>query len=359
MEPRRLTLADACWGLTGVQDHIRDGLTGAAVDCGVGAAPAAAPVVEPRRLTLAAICADVAATGRSYVYRDSGAPVACEARPGGVASVPATMRPAVPVAPVAIAAAGACSLGVVGGVSYIGSAAAVRCGPQIESPSGVTRATLAAGSVSRVEALPEATRQAGSPALAALPALRSPVPASNPIGLASVATAPVRGYERVWDDGRINVARGLPQAIAGAVVIGSETLAPGVVTIPVPVEPAVATVAAQGVLVPTVAPAQVPAVAAVHVTARGPRPAALYVQVGAFGDADQCPARGRDAGRDGPACGRGAGARAAGGRRRPLRLGRRGSGRARAGAGGRLRRRRSSLRLRSGRSPAGSPIRRR
>ena len=108
-EPLRLTLAEACRGLTGVQSHIHDGRTGAPVDCGNAGAAMATPVsaTEPLRLTLAAICADAAATGRRYVYRDTGAPVACAVDAVPAAPIGAPMAlPVGPAVPVAIAASG-------------------------------------------------------------------------------------------------------------------------------------------------------------------------------------------------------------------------------------------------------------
>ena len=69
--PRRMTLAEACEGRTGVIAGFVTA-SGAPVDCGRGAAAA-----EPRRVTLSEICAEIAVTGQTFINQATGQPVAC------------------------------------------------------------------------------------------------------------------------------------------------------------------------------------------------------------------------------------------------------------------------------------------
>lgn len=109
-EPRRLTLAQACEGRSGVQVGLIDSRSGQPVDCGsapvaatpaaqVNANPAAAPMpsvaaattsgpdVTIRRMTRADICAEIAATSAVYIDRAAGLRAGsgrcgCRHRPG-------------------------------------------------------------------------------------------------------------------------------------------------------------------------------------------------------------------------------------------------------------------------------------
>ncbi len=96
-EPPRVTLAQACEGRFGIQPGFVSARTGNPIDCGpapvaqVASAPApvtpAAP--EPRRMTMAQICAEVAASGTRFV-RPDGSPITCAApAPVAVAAAPA------------------------------------------------------------------------------------------------------------------------------------------------------------------------------------------------------------------------------------------------------------------------------
>lgn len=168
--PPRLTLAEACAGRTGPLPGYMNAETGQPVSCGNLPAPVAAAPVLPQAatLTLAQVC-----EGRSGLlpgYRTStGGPVIC--------GTPA---------PVRIASA-ACPPGVVGGVAY-------RCGGAGIDP--LSSSTLSLGGIARaLDSSRTMTR----------------APLSNP-AVAVATLAPPPGYVPVWDDGRINPARGLNQA---------------------------------------------------------------------------------------------------------------------------------------------------
>lgn len=237
---RRVTLAQACLGRFGVQPGFVSARTRQPIDCGPAAGTvqrtAAAPVAgsaspAPLRLTLADACARQAATGQRLIDAASGRPIAC---------APATGHA---VAQVAYPAATGCAA--------VPAGVAVRCGPQVESPSG-TGTTLRATGVASTPRAVVVARTAAAPRPAKPLFGAGPVPASN----APVATIPQppRGYARVWDDGRINPQRGLPRAQVVAVA-------------PVHVQASVSS--------RNVAPVAVQAP-----VASGPR----YVQVGSFGD---------------------------------------------------------------------------
>ncbi|GGL66732.1 hypothetical protein [Wenxinia marina] len=218
----QLTVGQFCEGRTGPQPGYVNGRTGSVVDCGGGPAPApvtlasALPAatgpgsvifaggVEPVRTSIDALCAESARTGVRYVYRDSGAPLACGAAPAPAPIMIAAATPAAPGGPAGIGGIGApAAAGTVqttfvhpcrdamGAYMTGGGNGAVRCGPQAQSPSGGAPAVAAGPQVARAEWFAE------------------PVPASNPV-VAPFPTRPVPGYERVWDDGRINPHRGLP-----------------------------------------------------------------------------------------------------------------------------------------------------
>lgn len=217
-EPRPVSQAVACAGLFGVQANLINARTGDPINCGpapravptaVAASTFAVPRVaaspEPLRLTMAEVCSRMASTGQSFINQATGQPVVCPTAPVVapvvVASAAIPSGPAAPRAPALVASAGSCS-----GVTNIGGTDRypVRCGPQALSPSGVATGSVAA---------PRVMARAQSPLLGA-----APVPASNPVGLSAAAVTTPRGYEQVWDDGRVNTNRGVRRAIAGAVV---------------------------------------------------------------------------------------------------------------------------------------------
>lgn len=214
-----ITLAQACDGRFGVQAGFVSASTGQPINCGPAPAapiltaavstPMPAPVVTgPRRVTLDQICAEIAATGKSFTDAATGQPVACPApaptlvptilaaavntgpaAPGTPGGAFTPVAPAVN-APASGSAAATCEgYSLVSGAYFVGATGLpARCGPQTQSPSGT-----------------EYTRRARAPFAAPV------VPASNPTG-AAARVEPVRppsGYDRVWGDGRLNANRGL------------------------------------------------------------------------------------------------------------------------------------------------------
>jgi hypothetical protein len=214
--PRRITLAEACEGKSGVQRGYISASTGQPIDC--GGAPRVAAVMQPPlvaagpaplRLTLAAACAQQVATGRTLINAATRQPIVCDVLAATVvASVPQA-RVAAPT----VASASACGID---GFNSDGRYP-VRCGPQALSPSGGATA-LASAALPRTATV--STRTA-KPLFGA-----GPVPASNIP--ASRVTVP-NGYAQVWDDGRINHQRGLPKTQAR---ISSRSVAPAAVQAP-------------------------------------------------------------------------------------------------------------------------------
>ncbi|MGZ9811923.1 SPOR domain-containing protein [Pseudoroseicyclus sp. H15] len=295
-EPRRMTLAMACEGRSGVQANMILASTGEPVDCGsaslpaptmlvpamapIAPTPAAAPAVEMpalRRLTVAQACAEVA-DGRLLINQATGAPIMCPTpapAPVMVATAPAPAAPVYPTipapagqpAPVTVAAqaqttvvvqgapaplpaalAAACPSGSFSYDAFLtgGGGLPVRCGPQAQSPhnagSGVAAAGGGAGTLSTFGA---------------------PAPVSNPV-VGQVPSTPPAGYERVWDDGRINFYRGLPTttqvvvAPQGAAHLSTSSAPPAQVAAPAP--------------------------APVQPVSAQPAVSGRYVQVGTYGD---------------------------------------------------------------------------
>ncbi|EYD72292.1 hypothetical protein Lokhon_01085 [Limimaricola hongkongensis DSM 17492] len=215
--PPVLTRAAFCEGREGPQPGYVSSRTGETIICGDTRAAAAPRPGAPLRgaVTLAAVCADMAATGRRYVLQDSGAPVSCgpqdatAPRPG--TRLAATRLPAPPAAPMAPAMAGqaaaprvasasitACDLGPESGFALLGPASRPRrCGPQAQSPSGLGNAARLA---------PQPTGVAGAMRFldpqAGLRRAAGAVPLPDPV-------APPPGYRSAWEDGRLNRHRGV------------------------------------------------------------------------------------------------------------------------------------------------------
>ncbi|WP_373354441.1 SPOR domain-containing protein [Pseudoroseicyclus sp. CXY001] len=263
--PRRITLAEACAGRTGVQPGLIRASTGQPVDCGSAAPtvvasaaaapamliPAMAPVAASgpigapiptgptvRRLTLASACAEVAA-GRSLIDQSTGRPLSCPAAP---MPIPVTTAPSGPVLPGAPSMAGrpvtatapmvvvstpssaaqplpaglaaSCPSGVFSYTEFLsgGGGLPIRCGPQAQAPHSAGNAAAVTASA------PGTLSTFGAPAPAAAGAA---VPISNPV-VGVVPNAPPPGYERAWDDGRVNLHRGT----AGAAGVLSTSSAP-------------------------------------------------------------------------------------------------------------------------------------
>jgi len=206
--PRQITRAEACAGRTGIQPGYVSSATGNPIDCGpaaplvMAAAPAAvmvapqAPVRE--RFTLAEACARIAGTNARLRDANTGAEVSCGALAPTPLLVAAPAAPRMPMGGVVPGRAGAaapvvmvmaCETGQMSGFDYLNAAPGVafRCGPQTQSPSGITSGIVAQASA------------------------RAPVSARAMFAApAPVVVTPPPGYQTVWDDGRLNPQRGLP-----------------------------------------------------------------------------------------------------------------------------------------------------
>ncbi len=219
----RITLAEACDGRFGIQPGFVSAQTGQPINC--GPAPAVMPSApvrvaavqaqlspEPRRLTLAQACAEMASTGRPLTNAATGLPVRCAPQeqtamqPRVFAGLSIPAGPSVPSGPVApsIQAPVAATVCDHPGARYLmaGTGLPVRCGPQAQPLNG--------GQYVQV------TRRATAPATTSFFG-ETPVPASNPRAYFDEPVRPPSGYERVWGDGRLNPQRGLPRAQAAPV----------------------------------------------------------------------------------------------------------------------------------------------
>jgi hypothetical protein len=219
-EPRRLTLAQACEGRTGIQPDLRDARTGQPVDCG-GTAPAATPA--PASLTLADACARQAATGTRLIDSATGQPIACATT---VATAPTAAEPR------HLTLAAACAEQAARGVILTNATT----GQPIACP-GTTVATrpASAATVTTVAAT-VAQQQRIDPLSAATISGHRPVAATGPIRVGDPLSAetisgvvtqihygPPPGYEHVWTDGRLNPNRGLPEIQATVPVAAHPT----------------------------------------------------------------------------------------------------------------------------------------
>jgi hypothetical protein len=235
----RLTLSQVCAGRSGPVEGFVVARTGAPVSCGAPARVASAPAVAapvqptPLRVTRTEICDRIARTGETFLERSTGRPVVC---PGPAPAVTATATAAMPhrtiTAPLpqvrhtvqAPAQGSSCP-----GISPEAEAflreigAPVDCGPWARS---TVRADVPVSNVEAPAVRPGTLSTRGAVAPAALapaatvpvstlasptPLFRQPVPASNPSGAAPARTiaSPPAGYRSVWDDGRVNLSRGL------------------------------------------------------------------------------------------------------------------------------------------------------
>ncbi|WP_282026613.1 SPOR domain-containing protein [Limimaricola cinnabarinus] len=276
--PAKLTRAAFCANRSGPQPGYVSSATGKTIICGeagpnVTTAAATATPGAPLRgaYSLAAVCADMAATGRRYVLQESGAPVTCgpqratAPRPGtqlAAMRLPAApARPgaaAIPGAPVAagrgpVAAVSArCELGSGSGHALIGPGRhARRCGPQAQSPSGLANAARLAPQA------PAGVMAFLDPRAEALDVAASAVALPDP-------AAPPRGYRRAWEDGRLNPNRGVRIV---------ERAGAGQVRAPVTAAPVTVPTALLGRVSTRSAPAAMPQAAS----------AGRFVQVGSYG----------------------------------------------------------------------------
>jgi SPOR domain len=180
------------------------------------------PVAIPH-MTMAEICADVSATGHRYMNAATGVAVRCGPQTQPVSPAEPFSAPAmVNLGGEVISLAQLCQISDATGNRYLNAATGipVRCGPQLESPSGLT-APLGQSMVAQAPLTPLAT-----PAVVPPPA----TVAQAPIRLAPVeAVSPPPGYEAVWDDGRLNPNRGLP-AVQASVNVSAMNLPQPVAT---------------------------------------------------------------------------------------------------------------------------------
>lgn len=251
-QPRTLTRAQACAGLTGIQPNLVSQRTGQPIDCGGNAPAPQVAAVAPRpsvqapavqsRLTRAQACADMAESDRQFISAVTGRPVQCDtqaapATQGTFARLQADLAlPQRPYsnpldgAPGAIFAPTPMQGRVVSNripysnpldraagstftpnmntrhVSLCSFATAVGnneyCGPNAATPSPyvadrnvVSRARTSAASQGFIGDLLN----------------QNPPPYSNPTNAYALAAPTVPdGYARVWGDGRLNTQRGLP-----------------------------------------------------------------------------------------------------------------------------------------------------
>ncbi len=230
-EPRRMTLAQACEGRTGVQPNMINSRTGNPIDCGSAprqAAAQAAPGSAP--MTLSQVCALGAQEASRYIVRSTGQPVVCPERRLAFSSAPAVE--ADPQMPSTVAEA--CALGPEVAIQYRNA----RTGERLTCGQPSTQVASASHG----------------------------------------GNWPPRGYQNVWQDGRINPNRGLP---AGSVLQTSE--GPFVV----PEQGQRASAAVRETFSTRSAPQQATAQTgqARVETVVSPQPTAhRYVQVGTFGD---------------------------------------------------------------------------
>lgn len=196
---RRITLAEACEGKSGVQPRFVSARTGEPIDCGpapqVASATTSAPAAqEPLRLTLSEVCARAATDNIRYVNASTGLPIVCAdpAEPTTVAQAPAPMPVPMPQTPLqapqqtaSAACANSANMRTFNGLP-------LRCGPQTQLPYTMSE--------------PQVTRRATAPFVQAPPAVLR----TNPAIADRPAPQPPTGYQGVWDDGRINSQRGLP-----------------------------------------------------------------------------------------------------------------------------------------------------
>ncbi len=173
------------------------------------AAPEVAPAVT---LTRAEACAGRTGIQLGYVSSLTGLPLDC----GGLTAV---SEPAPSVQPLRMTMAQICADMDATGQRYMHAATGipVRCGPQVESPSGLT-APFAGVAVART---------------GDVPALNG-VSVSQTVRLAA-AVGPPPGYEPVWNDGRLNPNRGLPEGNAQAVAQNASSVSLSAMNLPQPV----------------------------------------------------------------------------------------------------------------------------
>lgn len=210
--PAGQTRAAFCAGRTGPQPGFVSSVTGQTVDCG-------GVTQSLRRVTMAQICQEIRTTGRQYLNSATGQPVQCvpqtQLASARISAPTGAFVPSTPIVTPRAVTPTSCPAALlsVGGQM-------VRCGPQTQA------ITPRAGTTTQV------TRSANSGATGSLFDAFKPavVPASNPVGRSQrEVLTPPKGYSRVWNDGRHNPNRGVPQATAAPALearISSRNVAP-------------------------------------------------------------------------------------------------------------------------------------
>ncbi|WP_254696877.1 SPOR domain-containing protein [Octadecabacter sp. SW4] len=272
--PRTMTRSEFCEGRSGPQPGFISDRTGETIVCGAPAVTQVAAVVPPTlqptpatapqptpatasrpRLSRAEACADSAATGRQYASTLTGALLQCGPQTGAVisASVAGTIGSGPLVAPsgrTPVNRATACADMQATGRRYVSTSTGLPldCGsqggimaalfgwgrtPTVPTTRAVQPEMLTYGRTLGTAAAPRSCTSIGmtggtgyglncqtSPEIVTRSARgfgRTP-PYSNPefTGAWTAARAPVTpdGYTKVWDDGRLNSQRGLPEGNA-------------------------------------------------------------------------------------------------------------------------------------------------
>lgn len=237
---RRMTLSQVCAGRSGILQGFVVASTGAPVNCGGAARVVRAPATAepdrptPARVTRGEICARIARTGEIFIDQGTGRTVAC---PDTGPATPTLARAPAPQRTVSTSPPGltahrtvqAPASTVAGAASCPGISAEAEaflrqigapldCGPwtrgsaradvpvsNVEASVGQTATVSTRGTLAPVPS------SSVSAALPPAPIFRQPVPASNPSAFSSVRAiaSPPAGYRSVWDDGRVNMSRGL------------------------------------------------------------------------------------------------------------------------------------------------------
>ena len=192
-----LRRASFCVGKTGPQPGYVSNLTGETIDCGGKPAPVAQvaqAAASPARQTRDAFCVGRTGPQAGFVSSLTGETIDCGGQVAATPAMQATPR---------YTMAQICADMRATGRQYTNAATGllVRCGPQTQPIST---------QVCRAQNAPDKGNLFGF--------FKEPVvPASNPAGRSPrEVVKPPRGYTRVWDDGRHNPNRGLPQAKATA-----------------------------------------------------------------------------------------------------------------------------------------------
>lgn len=233
-QPRILTKAEACEGLTGIQQNMISQRTGQPIDCGgepvaPQVASAVTPAVRPTdltatqaeapsRLTRQEACADMAATGRSYVSAMTGLTITCATTTttgNRLAQLRADLsRPQQPYSNPLDAAPGSTFVGMTRPVATARTNTRSYSNPLDSAPGSTTfvpGANTQLSSQANTTQVATVSRAQSSQGFLAGLLGQTPPPYSNPTNTYALPTPTVPdGFERVWSDGRMNTQRGIP-----------------------------------------------------------------------------------------------------------------------------------------------------